>query len=244
MAHFGVISKATNKVVTVIRVDNSKIQVPTQQLQIVNVAKLGEPEKLEERMVTVMVDDEQKGIDFLSNVLKDTYPSDQFEYHQTSYNEKIRYNFASIGDTFDKVNGAFIKPMPVEVPIKVKEVLVKGQLQSLSTPLVGNWELDQNYKWKFNEANLLSRMARNVTEAVSSVAKDISVKKVEKMSYLKYFMKDLANAFVVVFCTVFFGGITYYLRNEGWAILTAALGIGIDAIAIIDVYIRWKKYGK
>jgi len=151
MGHFAILNKQTNKVVTVIRVDNSKIQVPTQQLQMVNVAKLGEPEQLEERMVTVMVDDEQKGIDFLSNVLKDTYPSEQFEYHQTSYNEKIRYNFASIGDEFDKFNGAFIKPQPIEAPVKIEEKEVKGKLEKVATPMVGEWQIDVNYKWKFLE---------------------------------------------------------------------------------------------
>jgi hypothetical protein len=31
---------------------------------------------------------------------------------RTSYNNNIRYNFASIGDTYDAVKDAFIKPEP------------------------------------------------------------------------------------------------------------------------------------
>jgi hypothetical protein len=31
---------------------------------------------------------------------------------KTSYNGKIRYNFASIGDTYDSVRDAFIQPKP------------------------------------------------------------------------------------------------------------------------------------
>ena len=31
---------------------------------------------------------------------------------RTSYNSKIRYNYASIGDTYDPIDDAFIAPMP------------------------------------------------------------------------------------------------------------------------------------
>ena len=31
---------------------------------------------------------------------------------RTSYNSRIRYNFASIGDTYDPIDDAFIAPMP------------------------------------------------------------------------------------------------------------------------------------
>ena len=31
---------------------------------------------------------------------------------RTSYNSKIRYNFAAIGDTYDPIDDAFIAPMP------------------------------------------------------------------------------------------------------------------------------------
>ena len=31
---------------------------------------------------------------------------------RTSYNGKIRYNFAAVGDTYDPIDDAFISPMP------------------------------------------------------------------------------------------------------------------------------------
>lgn len=31
---------------------------------------------------------------------------------RTSYNARIRYNFAGIGDTYDPIDNAFIQPMP------------------------------------------------------------------------------------------------------------------------------------
>jgi hypothetical protein len=31
---------------------------------------------------------------------------------RTSYNGKIRYNYASVGDTYDPIDDAFINPMP------------------------------------------------------------------------------------------------------------------------------------
>jgi hypothetical protein len=32
---------------------------------------------------------------------------------KTSYNNKVRFNFAGIGDTYDPIDDAFIKPMPL-----------------------------------------------------------------------------------------------------------------------------------
>ena len=48
---------------------------------------------------------EQKGIDFCSNLLGGTWK-------QTSYNAKIRKNYAGIGYTYDEDRDAFIPPKP------------------------------------------------------------------------------------------------------------------------------------
>jgi hypothetical protein len=48
---------------------------------------------------------EQKGIDFCSNLLGGTWK-------QTSYNGKIRKNYAGIGYTYDEDLDAFIPPKP------------------------------------------------------------------------------------------------------------------------------------
>jgi hypothetical protein len=48
---------------------------------------------------------EQKGIDFCSNLLGGNWK-------QTSYNAKIRKNYAGIGYTYDEDRDAFIPPKP------------------------------------------------------------------------------------------------------------------------------------
>lgn len=48
---------------------------------------------------------EQKGIDFCSNLLGG-------RWIQTSYNRKIRKNFAGAGFTYDPIRDAFIPPKP------------------------------------------------------------------------------------------------------------------------------------
>ena len=48
---------------------------------------------------------EQKGIDFCSNLLGGTWI-------QTSYNGKIRKNYAGVGYTYDEGRDAFIAPKP------------------------------------------------------------------------------------------------------------------------------------
>jgi hypothetical protein len=48
---------------------------------------------------------EQKGIDFCSNLLGGTWK-------QTSYNGRIRKNYAGIGYTYDEGRDAFIAPKP------------------------------------------------------------------------------------------------------------------------------------
>jgi hypothetical protein len=48
---------------------------------------------------------EQKGVDFCSNLLGGTWK-------QTSYNAKIRKNYAGVGYTYDETLDAFIAPKP------------------------------------------------------------------------------------------------------------------------------------
>jgi hypothetical protein len=48
---------------------------------------------------------EQKGIDFCSNLIGGTWL-------QTSYNNKIRKNYAGVGYTYDEGRDAFIAPKP------------------------------------------------------------------------------------------------------------------------------------
>jgi hypothetical protein len=48
---------------------------------------------------------EQKGIDFCSNLLGGTWK-------QTSYNGRIRKNYAGVGYTYDEGRDAFIAPKP------------------------------------------------------------------------------------------------------------------------------------
>ncbi len=48
---------------------------------------------------------EQKGIDFCSNLLGGTWK-------QTSYNGRIRKNYAGVGYTYDEGRNAFIAPKP------------------------------------------------------------------------------------------------------------------------------------
>ena len=50
-------------------------------------------------------ENEQKGIDFCSNLLGGTWI-------QTSYNARIRKNYAGIGYTYDEGRDAFIAPKP------------------------------------------------------------------------------------------------------------------------------------
>ena len=50
-------------------------------------------------------ENEQKGIDFCSNLLGGTWK-------QTSYNGNIRKNYAGVGYTYDEGRNAFIAPKP------------------------------------------------------------------------------------------------------------------------------------
>jgi len=51
---------------------------------------------------------EQAGIDFLRNL----YNDQNAQWFQTSYNNNIRKNFASIGYSYDQSRDAFIAPKP------------------------------------------------------------------------------------------------------------------------------------
>jgi len=62
---------------------------------------------------------EVKGMDFCESLFGHR------NWVQTSYNSNIRYNFASIGYTWDSENDAFYAPQPFE-----------------------SWSLDENFKWQ------------------------------------------------------------------------------------------------
>jgi hypothetical protein len=68
---------------------------------VINVIVVGNQDILDENGQ----ESEQKGIDFCFNLLGGTWV-------QTSYNGRIRKNYAGIGDTYDKDLDAFIAPQP------------------------------------------------------------------------------------------------------------------------------------
>lgn len=53
--------------------------------------------------------EEASGIAFLKSIF-----GEDTSWKQTSYNSKIRYNYAGIGYTYDPIDDAFIAPMPCE----------------------------------------------------------------------------------------------------------------------------------
>jgi hypothetical protein len=59
------------------------------------------------RVLVVADEHEHRGQDFLANDL-----GLGGTWVQTSYNGKIRYNFAAIGHLYDPIDDAFIAPMP------------------------------------------------------------------------------------------------------------------------------------
>lgn len=73
---------------------------------------------------------EQKGIEFCQNLLGG-------KWIQTSYNSKIRYNFAGIGYTYDPIDDAFIPPMP---ECKHDELKLNDKKQWICTNLEHNKE--------------------------------------------------------------------------------------------------------
>ena len=54
------------------------------------------------------VEDEQRGIDFLNDLLG----PDRGTWIQTSYNNNTRYEYAAVGGTYDPVLDIFIQPKP------------------------------------------------------------------------------------------------------------------------------------
>jgi hypothetical protein len=66
------------------------------------------------------VEDEQRGIDFLEDLLPGSGP-----WVQTSYNHTQRFHYARVGDTWDEANDAFYGPQPFP-----------------------SWSLDENYVWQ------------------------------------------------------------------------------------------------
>jgi hypothetical protein len=53
--------------------------------------------------------EEASGIAFLKSIF-----GEDTSWKQTSYNSKIRYNYAGIGYTYDSIDNAFIAPAPCE----------------------------------------------------------------------------------------------------------------------------------
>ena len=64
------------------------------------------------------------------------------------------------------------------------------------------------------------------------------------ISYFKYFIKDFGNVFAVLFCSIFFGGIGFYLYPETWSFVVIGIGLAVDIITFGDVYFRWKRNDK
>ena len=85
MAHFATIDNSTNKVIRVEVINNAVITDSNGD------------------------DQEQLGIDFLEQI----HGGGGVTYKQTSYNNNIRKNFATVGGTYDSSKDAFIDPLPV-----------------------------------------------------------------------------------------------------------------------------------
>jgi len=84
-------------------------------------------------------ENEQKGIDFCSNLLGGTWL-------QTSYNGKIRKNYAGIGYTYDEGRDAFIAPKPFN-----SWVLDENKAQwKAPVDMPSDASMDKRYTW--NEA--------------------------------------------------------------------------------------------
>ena len=78
---------------------------------------------------------EQAGIDFLNNLY-----NTRDVWKQTSYNNNIRKNFASIGYTYDQTRDAFIAPKPYE------SWLLNETTCRWEAPVVYPTD-GQNYRW-------------------------------------------------------------------------------------------------
>lgn len=129
MAHFAVINKNTSEVIRVDVVDNVKL------------------------LDTDGVEQEANGVKHLTRIYKllpDVNIND-IDFVQTSYNGNIRKNYAAIGDTYDKVRDAFIKPKPTS-PMVVKDPNSTPENPSFIT-LEGEWVLnEETCRWDFVES--------------------------------------------------------------------------------------------
>ena len=85
MAHFATIDNTTNNVIRV---------------EVINNAVITDSDGKEQ---------EQLGIDFLEQI----HGGGGVTYKQTSYNNNIRKNFATVGGTYDADKDAFIDPRPI-----------------------------------------------------------------------------------------------------------------------------------
>jgi len=111
-------------------------------------AKLG-PGNIVEKVEVVSNDiatTEQAGIDFLKDLYKEKYAV----WKQTSYNNNIRKNYASIGYTYDQTRDAFIPPQPHpswildEDTCTYKPPVVKPEGNYIWNELHRKWELVEN----------------------------------------------------------------------------------------------------
>jgi len=85
---------------------------------------------------------EQAGIDFLRNLYKDQH----LPVIQTSFNNKIRKNYASIGYQYDQTRDAFIAPKPFN-SWKLNEDTCRWEAP-VAMPIT---ELEENEYYSWNE---------------------------------------------------------------------------------------------
>ena len=196
MAHYARISKETNLVIEVIVVPNNKCQSPTIEKRMINVAlPLSGKEDMQIRDVTVMVDDEAKGVEFLNKLYNN--PTDVY-FRQTSYHGNIRKNFAGIGYAFNEKLDGFIAPMPTS------PMLIKNEKEELVED-IGEWVLnEQTCRWEWvsastNTQSMFRRAANAIVELPSKIVNIVLPKKQETMtekytgSYFKFLFKDSKN---------------------------------------------------
>lgn len=163
MAHYAIIDKKTNIVLQVIAVSNDKCQSPATEKRMVNVAApFSKEEKLELRDVTVLVDDEKKGIAYCQKLcmLETKYKIEDIYFKQTSYNSKLRKNFAGIGFTWREDLDGFVQPMPD----KPKTILTAQK--TLTIDKSGDaWLLDEKTcQWYWGKQSFAGRMKQTLTE--------------------------------------------------------------------------------
>ena len=129
MAHFAIVKKGTGEVIRVDVVDNVKLH--------------------DEHGV----EQEAKGVLHLQKVYSriDGFSLEEVDFVQTSYSSSFRKNYAAIGDTYDSVKDAFIKPKP-EHPMVVKDPESTPE-NPLFITLEGEWVLNnETCRWDFIES--------------------------------------------------------------------------------------------